>query len=85
MIEQFLEVWKPIANQDFVYGLLQLENEIRADERARVLEELGNKVMERLDNNRNVINRSNVDSEIFGKICAYDNVMGFIQELKEQK
>ena len=38
MIEQFLEVWKPIANQDFVYGLLQLESEIRADERRKFAE-----------------------------------------------
>lgn len=42
MIEQFLEVWKSIASRDFIYGLLQLESEIRADERRKFEKHLRN-------------------------------------------
>lgn len=57
--------------------------EIRADERKKVLDKLNAKVLKRLNNNRNAITQFNMDNEIFGKIYAYNNVMGFIQELRD--
>lgn len=36
MIEEFLKVWKDIVTEDLIFGLKQLEEEIRTDERKKI-------------------------------------------------
>lgn len=69
--------------ENFEEWLKEHDAEIRADEKESILDKLNAKVLKRLNNNRNAITQFNMDNEIFGKICAYDNVMGFIQELRD--